>query len=94
MLGAVALLAALPVLIRWVLARHEARKVGIVVGSEDEERAALLGDENAETSETTTDPILEPLDPTGVIIPAESQHFHRPRSQRTLSTSQDAAPRS
>ncbi|KAG0331306.1 Transmembrane protein 41B [Podila horticola] len=93
MLGAVALLAALPVVIRWVLARHEARKVGIVVGSEDEERAALLG-ENVETSETTTDPIMEPLDPTGVIIPRESQHFHRPRSQRTLSTATQEPPRS
>ncbi|KAF9423950.1 hypothetical protein BGZ94_008119 [Podila epigama] len=87
MLGAVALLATLPVVIRWALARHEARKVGIVVGSEDEERAGLLaGQLGIETRESTTDPILEPLDPTGVIIPVESQHFHRPRSQRTLST--------
>ncbi|KAG0039582.1 Transmembrane protein 41B [Podila clonocystis] len=93
MLGAVALLAALPVLIRWALARYEARKVGIFVGSEDEERAALL-DENVETRETTTDPILEPLDPTGVIIPPESQHFHRPRSQRTLSTATQGPSRS
>ncbi|KAF9580369.1 Transmembrane protein 41B, partial [Lunasporangiospora selenospora] len=69
MLGVVAVLAALPVLIRWMLARHEARKVGIDVDHVCDEEEGLAG--VCEVSEA--DPILEPLDPTGVIIPPERQ---------------------
>ncbi|KAF9547584.1 hypothetical protein EC957_008240 [Mortierella hygrophila] len=73
MLGAVALLAALPVLIRWVLARHEAKKVGIDVDALDREEEGGP----VHTSIANEDPIMEPLDPTGVIIPPERQHFLR-----------------
>ncbi|KAF9208564.1 hypothetical protein BGZ49_008431 [Haplosporangium sp. Z 27] len=71
MLAAVALLAALPVLIRWILARREARKVGIHVDTllEQEEEGTFDSNE--------TDPILEPLDPTGLIISPEHQRFLR-----------------
>ncbi|KAF9112294.1 Transmembrane protein 41B [Mortierella sp. AM989] len=68
MLVAVALLAALPVLIRWILARREARKVGINVDALDHEEEGTI-----DTNDL--DPILEPLDPTGLIISPEHQHF-------------------
>ncbi|KAF9129981.1 hypothetical protein BGW39_003586 [Mortierella sp. 14UC] len=73
MLGAVALLAAIPVVIRWVLARHEAKKVGIDVDALDQEEEGGP----MHTSTANEDPILEPLDPTGIIIPPERQHFLR-----------------
>ncbi|KAF9150104.1 Transmembrane protein 41B [Linnemannia schmuckeri] len=88
MLGAVALLAALPVLIRWVLARYEAKKVGIDIDALDQEEEG--GPVHA--SIANEDPILEPLDPTGVIIPPERQHFLRRTSSvsvnKTLHTPQ------
>ncbi|KAF8932924.1 snare associated Golgi protein-domain-containing protein [Dissophora ornata] len=77
MLGAVAVLAALPVVIRWVLARYEARKVGIDVD-------ALLNQEEEGVIAADQDPIMEPLDPTGVIIPPENQHFLRRSSSYTI----------
>lgn len=80
MLGAVALLAALPVVIRWVLARHEAKKVGIDVDAMDREEEG--GPVHA--SIANEDPIMEPLDPTGVIIPPERQHFLRRSSSTSL----------
>ncbi|KAK3808988.1 MAG: snare associated Golgi protein-domain-containing protein [Linnemannia gamsii] len=73
MLGAVALLATMPVVIRWALARHEAKKVGIDVDALDQEEEGGP----VHTSIANEDPILEPLDPTGVIIPPERQHFLR-----------------
>ncbi|KAF8962938.1 Transmembrane protein 41B [Entomortierella lignicola] len=77
MLAAVALLAALPVLIRWILARREARKVGIHVDT-------LLEQEEEGTFDSNdTDPILEPLDPTGLIISPEHQRFLRRSSSFT-----------
>ncbi|KAG0046448.1 hypothetical protein BGZ83_008388 [Gryganskiella cystojenkinii] len=101
MLGAVACLAALPVLIRWALARYEAKKVGLLPDDDEQEgeRDGLLGhqdDENREddlqggdggrsleegryrqqgNTEEESDPIMEPLDPTGLIIPPENQHI-------------------
>lgn len=80
MLGAVALLAALPVLIRWVLARHEAKKVGIDVDALDQEEEGGP----VHTSVANEDPIMEPLDPTGVIIPPERQHFLRRASSVSI----------
>ncbi|KAF9346878.1 hypothetical protein BGX34_003553 [Mortierella sp. NVP85] len=77
MLGAVAVLALLPVLIRWALARHEAKKVGIDVDAMDRE----LGE--GRVSDSEIDPILEPLDPTGVIISPDRQHFLRRSSSYT-----------
>ncbi|KAG0213129.1 Transmembrane protein 41B [Mortierella sp. GBA30] len=73
MLVAVALLAALPVLIRWILARYEAKKVGIDVDALDHEVDGGLSRDEV----SGIDPILEPLDPTGVIIPPENQRFLR-----------------
>ncbi|KAF9195148.1 hypothetical protein BGZ51_004575 [Haplosporangium sp. Z 767] len=73
MLGAVAILAALPVLIRWVLARYEAKKVGIDVDALDQEEEGGV----ARDAISEVDPILEPLDPTGVIIRPENQRFLR-----------------
>ncbi|KAF9098204.1 hypothetical protein BGX23_006808 [Mortierella sp. AD031] len=84
MLGAVALLAALPVLIRWVLARYEAKKVGIDVDALDQEEEGGP----IHTSTANEDPILEPLDPTGVIIPPERQHFLRRSSSVSKSDQQ------
>ncbi|KAF9935233.1 hypothetical protein FBU30_006318 [Linnemannia zychae] len=84
MLGAVAVLAALPVLIRWVLARYEAKKVGIDVDALDQEEAG--GPIHISTA--NDDPILEPLDPTGVIISPERQRFLR----RSSSLSQPQSP--
>ncbi|KAF9896317.1 hypothetical protein BX616_007690, partial [Lobosporangium transversale] len=80
MLVAVAALAALPVLIRWVLARYEAKKVGIDVDALDQEEEGRV----SRASISETDPILEPLDPTGVIIPPENQHFLRKTLSHTL----------
>ncbi|KAF9138414.1 hypothetical protein BGX30_009198 [Mortierella sp. GBA39] len=80
MLGAVALLAALPVLIRWVLARHEAKKVGIDVDALDQEEEGGP----VHTLIANEDPIMEPLDPTGVIIPPERQHFLRRTSSVSI----------
>ncbi|GJJ78225.1 hypothetical protein EMPS_10584 [Entomortierella parvispora] len=94
MLGAVACLAALPVLIRWLLARYEAKKLGILPEHEDQggegERDGLLAYEETNGDLSTTaarlleegrvqpeeqDPIMEPLDPTGLIIAPEHQHI-------------------
>jgi len=77
MLGAVAVFAVLPVLIRWALARHEARKVGIDVDAMDREPG------EGRVSDSEVDPILEPLDPTGVIISPDRQHFLRRSSSYT-----------
>ncbi|KAG0003252.1 hypothetical protein BGZ79_001291 [Entomortierella chlamydospora] len=81
MLVAVALLAALPVLIRWILARREARKVGIHVD-------ALGHEEEGEINPNDLNPILEPLDPTGLIISPERQHFLRRSSSSFSRTGQ------
>ncbi|KAF9169699.1 hypothetical protein BGX20_009943 [Mortierella sp. AD010] len=81
MLVAVALLAALPVLIRWILARREARKVGIHVD-------ALEHEEEGEFNPNDLNPILEPLDPTGLIISPERQHFLRRSSSSFSRTGQ------
>ncbi|KAF9353338.1 hypothetical protein BGX26_008887 [Mortierella sp. AD094] len=81
MLVAVALLAALPVLIRWILARREARKVGIHVGAlEHEEEGTIDSDD--------LDPILEPFDPTGLIISPEHQRFLKRSSSSFSRTEQ------
>ncbi|KAF9164951.1 hypothetical protein DFQ26_000833 [Actinomortierella ambigua] len=82
MLGLVALLASLPILVRWALARYEARKAGLVVDDDHSEEP---------------DPIIEPLDPTGIIIPPERQHIlsrshshaHLPKDHTTSSSSLD-----
>ncbi|KAG0365837.1 snare associated Golgi protein-domain-containing protein [Gamsiella multidivaricata] len=84
MLGAVALLAALPVLIRWVLARYEARKVGLDVDALLAQQEEGEGGTGVDAGER--DPILEPLDPTGVIISPENQHFLRRSSSSYLRT--------
>ncbi|KAF9438729.1 Transmembrane protein 41B [Entomortierella beljakovae] len=67
MLAAVAALAALPVLIRWALAKREARKAKLVIES--------MNNEEGDYDTLDDDPILEPLDPTGLIISPEHQHF-------------------
>ncbi|KAG0239137.1 hypothetical protein BGW41_007908 [Actinomortierella wolfii] len=80
MLGLVALLASLPIFVRWALAKYEAKKVGLVVDDDHSEEP---------------DPIAEPLDPTGLIIPPERQHIlsrshshaHLPKDHPTPSTS-------
>ncbi|KAG0308679.1 Transmembrane protein 41B [Dissophora globulifera] len=72
MLVAVALLAALPVVIRWFLARHEAKKVGL-----DPDALLRQEEDGLPSPAIDQDPILEPLDPTGLIISPENQHFLR-----------------
>lgn len=88
MLAAVGVLAVLPVVIRWALARHEAKKVGIDVDGLDQREPSEAGG----LSDGEIDPILEPLDPTGVIIPPDRQHFLRRSSSYTSRPESRTAP--